>query len=239
MAKNKRCPLQTECEKKCQYEGHELDCAYYEVNARGDLSIEDQEELRAIQDRRKQEELDEQFYEKDDKPRIVYLPVNQLHPHPENPRRELGDLTEMAESIKAKGVLQNLTVVPGHWMTPEEWTAASAEYEANPTEELRTLMNSKWLDTEYTVIIGHRRRGGAKLAGLTEVPCVIVEMTRKEQLETMLLENMQREDLSPYEQARGFQLMIDLGDTVEGIVEKTGFSRTTVKRRLEMARLDQ
>ena len=55
----------------------------------------------------------------------------------------------------------------------------------------------------------------------------------------MLLENMQREDLTPYEQAQGFQMMIDLGDTVEGIVEKTGFSRTTVKRRLEMARLNQ
>lgn len=43
---------------------------------------------------------------------VVLLPINELHPHPDNPRKDLGDLTELADSIKANGILQNLTVVP-------------------------------------------------------------------------------------------------------------------------------
>lgn len=43
---------------------------------------------------------------------LVYIPIEQLYPHPDNPRKDLGDLTELADSIKANGVLQNLTVVP-------------------------------------------------------------------------------------------------------------------------------
>lgn len=137
---------------------------------------------------------------------FVMIPIEKLHPHPDNPRKELGDLTELADSIRAKGVFQNLTVVP--------------------------------FEGDYRIIIGHRRRAASELAGLTHLPCVIVDMTPKEQVETMLLENMQREDLTPYEQAQGFQMMIDMGDTVDEIVQKTGFSRKTVKRRLKMAELD-
>ena len=51
---------------------------------------------------------------------LVYLPIDCLYPHPDNPRKELGDLTELADSIKAKGVLQNLTVVKGHAQTQDE-----------------------------------------------------------------------------------------------------------------------
>ena len=55
----------------------------------------------------------------------------------------------------------------------------------------------------------------------------------------MLMENMQRTDLTVYEQAQGFQAMIDLGDTVETVARETGFSVTTVRRRLKMMELDQ
>ena len=55
----------------------------------------------------------------------------------------------------------------------------------------------------------------------------------------MLEENMQRSDLTIYEQAQGFQLMLDLGDTEEQIAEKTGFSKTTIRRRLNIAKLNQ
>ena len=139
---------------------------------------------------------------------LVYISVDELYPHPDNPRKELGDLTELAESVKSKGIMQNLTVVPR-------------------------------AEGGYTVIIGHRRSAAAKAAGLSTVPCVIVEMSEREQVATMLLENMQRVDLTAYEQAQGFQMMIDFGDTVEGIAEKTGFSKKTVKHRLEMAKLNK
>lgn len=219
--KNSRCPLQAECERKCTYEGHEMDCDYYSLNGVGSSTIEDQEVIREERARKRQEEIDAEYYRGDTDwdyipGEIVRLPIECLHPHPDNPRKELGDLTEIADSIRAKGVFQNLTVV------------------MQEQEDGRLLE-----DHNYTIIIGHRRRAASELAGLTHIPCVIVAMTPKEQVETMLLENMQREDLTPYEQAQGFQMMLDMGDTVDGIVQKTGFSKKTVKRRLKMAELDQ
>lgn len=153
------------------------------------------------------EELQNAYAFDEEKGQLVYLPLDKLHPHPDNPRKEIGDVTELADSIKSKGVMQNLTVVPAK--------------------------------DGYTVIIGHRRCAAAKLAGLKEVPCVIVEMSDREQVATMLLENMQRVDLTPYEQAAGFQMMMDFGESVDTISDKTGFSKRTVKRRLKMAELDQ
>ena len=149
---------------------------------------------------------------------IFYIPIDKLHPHPNNPRADVGDVTELAESIRAKGVLQNLTVVP----------MALADPKAQPSEA-----------GHYTILIGHRRCAAAKLAGLKEVPCSIVDMDEKEQLQTMLIENIQRSDLTPFEQAQGFQMMLDLGCTVQEISEKSGFSASTVRRRVKMAELDK
>lgn len=137
---------------------------------------------------------------------ITNVEVTKLLQHPDNPRKNIGDVTELAESIKARGILQNLTVVPAE-------------------------------NGMYTVIIGHRRLAAAKQAGLTEVPCAVVDMDYKTQLSTMLLENMQRSDLTVYEQAQGMQMMFNLGVPVAEIVEKTGFAETTVRKRLKIATL--
>lgn len=144
------------------------------------------------------------------KPTLTMIAIDKLHPHPDNPRKVLGDIDELADSIKANGILQNLTVVP---------------------------MNDDW--TEFTVIIGHRRLAAAKQAGLTELPCAVVEMTEKEQLSTMLTENMQRSDLTVYEEAKGCQLLLDLGDTVAEVAEKTGFSESKIRRRVKLCELDE
>lgn len=141
---------------------------------------------------------------------IIYIPVNEITAHPNNPRKDLGDLTELSESIRKNGVLQNLTVVP------------------NVGE-----------NSGYTAVIGHRRLEASKMAGLEAVPCVISHLTEQEQVRTMLMENMQRSDLTVYEQARGFQMMMDLGDTAEAIADKTGFSASTVRRRLKLLELDK
>ncbi len=151
-------------------------------------------------------------------PELQYIEVKNLFPHPDNPRKEIGDVSELAESIKQNGIFQNLTVVP-NMVTGE--------------------VTGKVWQRGYTVIIGHRRLAAAKAAGLEKVPCVVAEMTPKEQLQTMLLENMQRSDLTVYEQAQGFQLMLDMGSSVEEIAEKSGFSQTTVRRRVKMMELDQ
>lgn len=174
---------------------------------------------------------------------ITMLPLNQLEHHPDNPRLDLGDLTELTESIRSQGVLQNLTVVPGHMMSKEEYVrAARAEGVSSAIAEngyRQMTTEDKWASDGYTVVIGNRRMEAAKLAGLAEVPCVITNMDYNTQIATMLTENMHRADLTLYEQAQGIQMMMDLGLTQGQISEMTGFSRTTIKRRAEMARLDK
>ena len=148
--------------------------------------------------------------------KIVGISIERLHPHPKNPRKNIGDVSELAESIKKSGVLQNLTVVP--WVS--ELTGEGEE-------------------GQYTIVIGHRRCAAAKAAGLTELPCVIKEMTPTEQLATMIAENVQRNDLTPIEQAEGIQMMFDLGESVSDVVAKTGLSESTVRRRTKMLELDR
>lgn len=137
---------------------------------------------------------------------IKYLDIEKIIPNPLNPRKDLGDLTELADSIKTKGILQNLTVVPD--------------------------------GENYVLVIGHRRHAASKMAGLTELPCVIKELSEKEQAQIMLMENIQRNELTVYEQAQGFQMMIDLGSTVAEVAKETGFSETKVRHRLKLNELD-
>lgn len=146
---------------------------------------------------------------------IVMIPVNKIWQHPDNPRKDLGDLSELTASIRENGIYQNLTVVP-----------AIGE------------ITGKWDGESYRVIIGHRRLAAARAAGLEKVPCAVVDMPIQKQIETMILENMQRADLTIYEQVKGFQQLLDLGDSIEGIARKTGFSEKTIRRRTEIGRLD-
>lgn len=146
---------------------------------------------------------------------LTMLPVADIYPHPDNPRKDVGDVTELADSVKKRGILQNLTVMPGRWT------------------------NGEWSDEGYTTLIGHRRTAAAKQAGIESAPCRIVTgLTKNEQVSMMLEENMQRNDLTIYEQAESFQLMLDLGDTVESLSEKTGFAKSTIYHRLNLAKLD-
>lgn len=145
-----------------------------------------------------------------DNNKIVMIPRSLLHAHPDNPRKDLGDLKELADSIAEHGIMQNLTVVP------DEGDGDG-----------------------YKILIGHRRFAASE-GVLDELPCVVAKgLTDREQVGIMLCENMQRSDLTYLEQAHGFQMMMDLGDTIETISEKTGFSKATVKHRLAINELDQ
>lgn len=230
---NERCPLQSECgRKKCEFQFHEAKCNYYIGNSRPGYEIPDQETADTPI-------WDDAAETTDVAVGLTYIPIDELYPHPDNPRKDLGDLTELADSIKAKGVLQNLTVVRGHAQTQEEWSKYNKLYNENPSEELREKINAKWYEDGYTVIIGHRRTEASRMAGLTALPCIIADMTPEEQVTTMMLENMQRSDLTIYEQAKGFQLMLDFGNTIETVAEKSGFSPTTIRRRVKLLELDE
>lgn len=142
--------------------------------------------------------------------KIIMLETNILEHHPDNPRKNIGDVSELCDSIKAKGILQNLTVVPA----PDKTGI-------------------------YYVVIGNRRLEAAKAADIEKLPCVISSMDYKTQIETMMVENMQREDLTIIEQAEGMQMMLDLGSSVDEISNKTGFSESTVRRRLKLNDYDR
>ncbi len=157
---------------------------------------------------------------------LVSIRVEQIYPHPDNPRKNVGDITELTESVAKNGIMQNLTVIP--------ISALDEEPDKQPKVEDLSLLS------DFHVLIGHRRLAASKAAGLKEVPCRIVsQISKKEQVSIMLEENMQRSDLTIYEQAQGFQMMLDLGETAETIAEKTGFSKATVYHRLNLAKLDQ
>ncbi len=140
---------------------------------------------------------------------ITYIPRSKLEPHPDNPRKDLGDLTELANSIKKQGLLQNLTVVP----SPDS-------------------------PDKYRIVIGHRRFNASAAAGLTELPCIIDEkMTYPEQIAVMMSENIQRNDLTITEKAGGVQMMMDLGMNVGEIAGNTGISDTTIRRYAKISKL--
>ena len=77
--------------------------------------------------------------------KLIYIPADQIHEHPDNPRKDLGDLTELTESIRQNGIMQNLTVIPGYWDNKRGFH-----------------------EEEYTLLIGHRRYSAGKMAAVTE-----------------------------------------------------------------------
>ena len=139
----------------------------------------------------------------------VELKPSQLVPHKNNIRADVGDVTDLAKSVKAKGVLQPLVVVP----------------------------NGK--PDRYVIIAGHRRHAAAKAAKVSTVPCVIRHDLTDEadQIAVMMVENGQRTDLTAVEEAKGVQTLLDLGDTQKKISERTGMSATKVRQRAKVAKL--
>lgn len=143
---------------------------------------------------------------------VVEIKIEDLKIHPKNVRCKYEGIEELAQSIKENGIMQNLTVVP-----------------------------DKEEEGKYLVVIGNRRLTAAREAGLETAPCVVVEdMAEKDQITTMLMENMNRKDLTVYEEAEAMQMCFeDFGLKVEEIEEKTGLSKTTINHRLNMAKLDK
>lgn len=136
------------------------------------------------------------------------LPINQLVPDPANPRRTLRDLDGLAESMRARGVLQPLTV--------------------RPADEG---------DGTYVIVMGHRRHAAATLAGLTEVPVIVQAMTEPDRLEAMLMENLLRDDLNPLEEARGYKELAATGRSQRQMAERLGRSQSHVSKRLSLLKL--
>jgi ParB family chromosome partitioning protein len=127
------------------------------------------------------------------------IPVDQIRPNPEQPRKALGDLRELTDSIREKGVLEPLLV------------------RFIPREDC------------YYIISGERRYHASRAAGLREVPCIEKMADDAETLEIALIENMQRKDLTPFEEADGLhQLATQFEYTHDDVAKKIGRSRSSV-----------
>lgn len=135
------------------------------------------------------------------------IPVTAIIPNPEQPRSEFGDLTELTDSIKEKGVLEPLLV--------------------RPTE-----------DGKFMIIAGERRWRASQLAGLTDVPCIEMDVDDKGLAEIALIENLQRKDLTVWEEADGLAALKEkFGYTQDEIAQKISKGRTTVTELLTIAGL--
>ncbi len=138
------------------------------------------------------------------------VPVDQIRPNPEQPRKALGDLRELTESVKQKGVLQPLLV------------------RFVPREDC------------YYIISGERRYHASRAAGLREVPCIEKVADDAETLEIALIENMQRKDLTPFEEADGLQrLSTEFEYTHEDMAVKIGRSRSSVTETLSLRNIPE
>ncbi|HEY0003523.1 MAG TPA: ParB/RepB/Spo0J family partition protein [Pyrinomonadaceae bacterium] len=138
------------------------------------------------------------------------IALEKLDPNPEQPRVEIGDLSELTASIKEKGVLEPLLVKPSR-------------------------LTGRWM-----IIAGERRWRAARDAGLREVPCIEMDVDDRAVAEIALIENMQRKDLTPWEEADGLLALSDkFGYTHEEIARKVGKSRTTVTESISIATIPE
>ena len=95
-------------------------------------------------------------------------------------------------------------------------------------------------DGDYELVAGERRLRAARLAGLHEVPVIVREMSDRESLEIALIENIQRDDLSPLEEAEAYHRLIDeFGHTQEQVATRVGKSRPAVANALRLLRLPE
>ncbi len=134
------------------------------------------------------------------------LPIEKLYPNPEQPRVDIGDLKELSSSIEQNGVLEPILVKPNKH------------------------------DGTWMIIAGERRWRASKLAGLTEVPCIELDLDEKSIAEIALIENLQRKDLNIWEIADGLAYLGEkFNYTHEEISRKIGKSRTTVTESLTIA----
>jgi ParB family chromosome partitioning protein len=130
------------------------------------------------------------------------IPLSMIEPNADQPRTSLGNIEELAASIREKGVLEPILV--------------------------RVIGPNS-----YQIISGERRYRAAALAGLDEIPAIELDVDDKEQLEIALIENIQRKDLTPFEEAEGFlALQQRFSYTHEKISQVIGKSRITVTETL-------
>lgn len=136
------------------------------------------------------------------------IPIDRLEPNPNQPRIEFGDLEELTNSIREKGVLEPLLVRPAE------------------------------VGGRFMIISGERRYRASLLAGLRELPCIEMNVDDRAVAEIALIENLQRKDLTPFEEAEGLTALAErFNYTHEEMARKLGKSRSSITESLAIGGL--
>src|SRR5436309_10880063 len=142
-------------------------------------------------------------------------PLSTIEPDPHQPRSTMGDLDELVASIREKGILEPILVRP----RPEEAADGPA-------------------GVLYRIISGERRYRAAQEAGLYEVPVIEMDVSAEEALEIALIENLQRKDLTPFEEAEGYRALAERHQyTHDEIADAVGKSRTVITESLTLRQI--
>ena len=142
---------------------------------------------------------------------VMSLAIRLIDPNREQPRKKFDEdaMNDLAQSIRAVGVLQPIIVAPGQ-------------------------------EGRYTIIAGERRYRASRIAGLKEIPAIVRDWDEQTRLEAALIENLQRDDLNPVEEAMGVRrLMDEAGLTQERVAERLGKSRPAVANLLRLLNLPE
>lgn len=142
--------------------------------------------------------------------RVQMIPINEIEPNKEQPRKIFNEkkMEELSQSIKEHGIIQPLIV--------------------------------KKQKHYYVIVAGERRWRAARMAGLSEVPVLIQEYTTNEAMEISLIENIQRQDLNPIEEAKAFEALINTFSLKQDeVAKRVGKSRSSIANTLRLLQLDE
>ncbi|MBO0780632.1 MAG: ParB/RepB/Spo0J family partition protein, partial [Ktedonobacteraceae bacterium] len=171
-----------------------------------------------------------------DEEAIPHLSIDSIIPNPRQPRRPFSEndpkLLELSSSIKEHGLLQPIVVTHLDSALKENKRSADAWFSDEPVEPAATT------GVQYQIIAGERRWRAARLAGLTKVPAVIKDVNARQMLELALIENIQRADLNPIEEALAYQALTqDFNLTQDMVAKQVGKDRSTISNSLRLLQL--
>lgn len=185
---------------------------------------------------------------------ILFAAIESIIPNPRQPRRIFSDddprLLELSASIREHGLLQPIVVTrlnssdlptptspsspaasADDWFAPESAAPALSETPIEPSSVSAGVV-------QFQIIAGERRWRAARMAGLTKVPVLIKEVTPLQMLELALIENIQRADLNPIEEALAYHALVEeFGLTQEMVAKQVGKDRTTITNAIRLLQL--
>lgn len=185
---------------------------------------------------------------------VSLVPIDSIIPNPRQPRRLFREddprLLELRDSIKEHGLIQPIVVtrldsietakdIKPPAPATSSWFSDDAPSAPSPTNATAdTPVSPQNGAVHYQIIAGERRWRASRLAGLTKVPVVIKEVTPQQMLAMALIENIQRADLNPIEEALAYQALIqEFGLTQEAVAKQVGKDRSTITNSLRLLQL--